>query len=274
MAGFFALHRDTFQAAQQLDPIGYKIGLELMVKCGCRRVLEIPIHFQDRLYGESKLSLKEQLNYLRHLGRLYQFRLGRWAQPLMFSLVGASGMVVDLAAFSVLLTVLGFGAARAIAIVIAMTWNFVLNRRFTFAHARQRNLAQQYLLFCLSCSLGAAVNWGVSNFLWQHWAGVVRDPRFAALAGVAAGVVLNYLLSAKFVFQGQRRSSDTSSERDACRGGILVASPPPAEDTPDAKMPRRRPNGNLRLQYLRQRSLRRPHHGGTGWGYWLLSCWG
>jgi dolichol-phosphate mannosyltransferase len=75
MAGFFALPRSLFENAAALDPIGYKIGLELLVKCRCRRVVEVPIHFRNRLHGESKLNLREQINYLRHLGRLYRFRL-------------------------------------------------------------------------------------------------------------------------------------------------------------------------------------------------------
>jgi dolichol-phosphate mannosyltransferase len=75
MAGFFALPRSLFRSAAALDPIGYKIGLELLVKCRCRNVVEAPIHFRNRLHGQSKLSLREQVNYLRHLGRLYRFRL-------------------------------------------------------------------------------------------------------------------------------------------------------------------------------------------------------
>ncbi|HUU85796.1 MAG TPA: polyprenol monophosphomannose synthase [Phycisphaerae bacterium] len=74
MSGFFALHRDTWKRAAPLDPIGYKIGLELMVKARCRRCLEVPIVFGDRAGGQSKLNLSEQLRYLRHLARLYRFR--------------------------------------------------------------------------------------------------------------------------------------------------------------------------------------------------------
>lgn len=74
MAGFFALRRDTFRAARDLDPIGYKIALELIVKCGCRQVAEVPITFRNRTRGESKLNLKEQINYLRHLRRLYAYK--------------------------------------------------------------------------------------------------------------------------------------------------------------------------------------------------------
>jgi dolichol-phosphate mannosyltransferase len=74
MAGFFGLRRETFEAAEQLNPIGYKIGLELMVKCRCQRVVEVPIHFANRKCGTSKLNLREQLNYIRHLARLYGFQ--------------------------------------------------------------------------------------------------------------------------------------------------------------------------------------------------------
>jgi dolichol-phosphate mannosyltransferase len=201
MAGFFALRREMFQAAEPLDPIGYKIGLELMVKCRCRRVREIPIHFHDRLHGESKLSLKEQVNYLRHLGRLYRHRLGRWGQPLLFGAVGASGMVIDLTVLTVLMLWLEFEWARAAAILVAMTWNFFLNRHFTFLGAHTGQLFKQYGLFCLSCGLGAVVNWSVSSYLWNSWEEVVRHPVIAAVCGIAAGVTLNYLLSAAIVFR-------------------------------------------------------------------------
>jgi dolichol-phosphate mannosyltransferase len=75
LSGFFALRRQTFErGAGLLNPIGYKIGLELLVKCGCRNVKEVPIHFADRTRGQSKLSLAEQLRYLRHLARLCSYR--------------------------------------------------------------------------------------------------------------------------------------------------------------------------------------------------------
>ena len=77
MAGFFALHRVTFDRADGLNPIGYKIGLELICRCPCRHVVEVPITFQNRARGESKLDLEQQARYLIHLDRLYRdFRRG------------------------------------------------------------------------------------------------------------------------------------------------------------------------------------------------------
>jgi len=76
-SGFFALRRQTFLTADNLDPIGYKIGLELMVKCRSIGVREVPIHFARRLHGTSKLDLRERAHYLRHIKRLMDFRFGR-----------------------------------------------------------------------------------------------------------------------------------------------------------------------------------------------------
>src|SRR3990167_956478 len=74
LSGFFCLRRSTFLKAHKLSPIGYKIGLELMVKCGCKSVKEIPIHFEERHAGKSKLTWEQQKKYLHHLARLYQYK--------------------------------------------------------------------------------------------------------------------------------------------------------------------------------------------------------
>lgn len=74
MSGFFALRRSTFEQSATLNPLGYKIGLELLVKCRCQRVSEVPIQFAERTRGKSKLTLAQQWLYLRHLARLLRFR--------------------------------------------------------------------------------------------------------------------------------------------------------------------------------------------------------
>jgi dolichol-phosphate mannosyltransferase len=74
MSGFFAIRRSVFKSAGSLNPIGYKIGLELIVKCGCKEIREIPIHFAMRKFGQSKLNFGEQLNYLRHIYRLLNYK--------------------------------------------------------------------------------------------------------------------------------------------------------------------------------------------------------
>ena len=85
MSGFFALRRPTFLGARELDPVGYKIALELIVKCGCRAVQEVPIDFGPRLHGRSKLGLRVRIDYLRHLKRLIDYRYGG-----LLGLIGAT----------------------------------------------------------------------------------------------------------------------------------------------------------------------------------------
>ena len=77
MSGFFALPRTTFESACDLNPIGYKIGLELMVKCNLFCIEEIPIHFENRQFGKSKLTLTQQKKYLQHLFRLFIYKYWR-----------------------------------------------------------------------------------------------------------------------------------------------------------------------------------------------------
>ncbi len=72
MSGFFALPRRLYVDAPPLNSIGYKIGLELLVKTRVKNIVEIPIDFQCRRFGRSKLSFREQIHYLIHLTRLYR----------------------------------------------------------------------------------------------------------------------------------------------------------------------------------------------------------
>ena len=97
MSGFFALRKADFDAARDLNPVGYKIALELIVKCGFENVGEVPIAFSDRVYGESKLTFRQHLLYLQHVRRLYLHKFSEAMHLLQFLVVGALGVVVNLA---------------------------------------------------------------------------------------------------------------------------------------------------------------------------------
>ena len=76
-SGFFLVRRSALEGVA-LDPIGFKIGLEVIAKAHYGRALEVPYVFTDRVAGTSKLNQTEILNYLRQLGRIYRGRfLGR-----------------------------------------------------------------------------------------------------------------------------------------------------------------------------------------------------
>ena len=75
MSGFFAVSRSLVERNRSLSPVGYKIGLEIIVKCRPCPIKEVPIHFRTRVRGTSKLTLKQQLLYLSHLYSLYIFQI-------------------------------------------------------------------------------------------------------------------------------------------------------------------------------------------------------
>ena len=123
--------------------------------------------------------------------------------PGRFALVGLSGAFLDLASFSLLGLLLSMPLARGLAIWLAMSWNFVLNRRLTFTHARRNSAARQYVLFCSACGLGAVVNWAITVGLCMGSSLFAAHPLAAAMAGIAGGTVLNYLASRYWVFRAQ-----------------------------------------------------------------------
>ncbi len=73
-SGYFLVKREALDGVT-LDPIGFKIGLEVVAKAHYGRALEIPYVFTDRIVGESKLNQKEIFNYLKQLRSLYTARL-------------------------------------------------------------------------------------------------------------------------------------------------------------------------------------------------------
>ncbi len=73
-SGFILVKRTALEGVE-LDPIGFKIGLEVAAKAKYGKALEVPYVFTDRVVGESKLNGKEITNYLRQLRRIYATRL-------------------------------------------------------------------------------------------------------------------------------------------------------------------------------------------------------
>lgn len=203
MSGFFALRREDFLAAAPLNPVGYKIALELIVKCNFENVAEVPIHFADRRHGKSKLSLREQLKYIKHVRRLYIHKFANAMSFLQFLAVGASGAVVNLTVLTLLL-VLGLPDAFCLAggIAVSVVTNFLLNRRFTFSYARGGSIWKQFAGFVSVSSLGIAVNYSVALLIRST---AVSDMalglHIAALAGIASGMIFNYLGNRYVIFR-------------------------------------------------------------------------
>jgi len=76
MSGFFCLSKTTLAQAKNVNDVGFKIGLELQVRSNAKTIAEVPITFQDREEGESKLTMKQNIEYVSQLLALYWYKYG------------------------------------------------------------------------------------------------------------------------------------------------------------------------------------------------------
>ncbi len=192
MSGFFAFKKSVISGVT-LQPIGYKILLEMLVVGNSEKVSEVPFMFQTRQKGESKLSAKLEVEYLRHLLSLMR-RSGELLRFSKFLLVGASGVIVN----EGLLWLLHGNAeislllSSVIAIEASIITNFVLNNRFTFADRRGKGVKSYFThlgQFNL-VSLGAvAINLGL---LWLFKTKFGVYYLIANLIGIAVSMLWNY----------------------------------------------------------------------------------
>lgn len=72
LSGYFVVCRKCLEALQ-LQPEGFKILLEILVKGKIRNATEVPFHFATRHAGKSKADLKVALHYFTLLGKLSRY---------------------------------------------------------------------------------------------------------------------------------------------------------------------------------------------------------
>jgi dolichol-phosphate mannosyltransferase len=73
-SGFFLIRRDLARGTT-IKAGGFKICLELVIRGWPGRIVEVPIRFEDREQGESKMSSREAARYLVQLRDLMWYRL-------------------------------------------------------------------------------------------------------------------------------------------------------------------------------------------------------
>ncbi|MDH3466983.1 MAG: GtrA family protein, partial [Gammaproteobacteria bacterium] len=203
MSGFFALRRCQVPDSKRFNAIGYKIGLEIYVKGEFTNPVEVPIHFAERQNGVSKLGLLEQLSFLRHLRRLYQYRFPRFSELLQFAGIGATGFVVDLSVYLSLQLVFSMDhrVARAISFFVAASWNWGGNRIVTFPHRPKTPKLKQWPIFLATSAIGFVVNWGSYVLLTTYVPFFDRHKIVALLIGVLLGMGVNFLGAHKIAFR-------------------------------------------------------------------------
>jgi dolichol-phosphate mannosyltransferase len=77
-SGFFALRRSVINGVK-LNPIGFKIGFEVMARGRYKKAVEVPYVFRDREHGKSKFGQREIGQYLIQLWQVARDRILRRA---------------------------------------------------------------------------------------------------------------------------------------------------------------------------------------------------
>ena len=75
-SGFFALKRSVVDGVA-LNPIGFKIGFEVIARGRYKTVVEVPYTFRDRELGASKFGRREIMQYVVQLGQVARDKLLR-----------------------------------------------------------------------------------------------------------------------------------------------------------------------------------------------------
>lgn len=205
MSGFFALRLEAaLPLIRGVDVNGFKFLYELLaVSRGRLRAAEVPLSFQPRSYGASKLDLAIFWDFLISILHSLSLRLLP-RRAISFGLVGASGVVVQLAVTQLLLGLSGRPLAgnQELALVGALaaaSSNYLINNALTFRFARLQGLAllQGLVKFLVVSSLPLAANVGVAQVLVRL---SYADSLSAQLAGILVVFVWNYAASSRFVW--------------------------------------------------------------------------
>ncbi len=213
MSGFFAFKRNIISGLN-IDAIGFKFLLEILVKTRGVNIKEIPYTFQNRELGSSKISIKTVFDYFRSVCKLYRYGKSLERQEKRSSVkflykagrfytVGALGFVVNYLV-SLLLTGgisdMWYLHANVIGIAASITSNFILNKTWTFEDRdfRVKSTIAQYAKFVMFSSLGALVQLGMVYFLVDN--NSMSYPLALILAVITAAFG-NFVLNKKWTFK-------------------------------------------------------------------------
>lgn len=201
MSGFFVLRPEAvLPLVRRIDVNGFKFLYELLSLSGGRlSVDEVPLRFQPRIAGDSKLDLAIVWDLgVSILHTLLWRSVPRRA--ISFALVGATGVLVQLG-MNRLLMGMGFRFEQALppAVLVAATSNYLINNALTFRFQRQsgKALVRGLLKFLVVASLPVLANVGVASAFYRL---VDRDTFWAQLAGIVVVFVWNYAASSRFVW--------------------------------------------------------------------------
>ncbi|MEG3858691.1 glycosyltransferase [Microcoleus sp. herbarium12] len=199
MSGYFMLRRSCI-ADKTLNPAGYKILIEVIGRGNIRWIGEVGYVFQERQEGESKVTGKQYIEYLRHLLIL---RFARWPMGkfLRFGIVGFSGVFVNMAVLYVLREIFNLELTRSLIIAaeLAIVSNFLWNDLWTFGDISKRQPGnrqrfKRLLKFNTICLMGLILNVLLVNVMFNVFG---LNEYLANLIAIVAVTLWNFWINMK-----------------------------------------------------------------------------
>jgi len=215
-AGFRAISADILRQVDfsTLRVKGYAFQVALLhqaVTLGAK-VKEVPVDFIDRKLGSSKLGLRDIVEFILNA---WWIRLRALRTFIRFAVVGASGTLVNLGAFSLLLqTGLNKFVSSPLAIEISIVWNFLLNNYWTFGDRKTRDRTH---VRGLKFNLVSLVSLGVSftTFVTLSLLAPRLSPLISQLAGIIPAVFVNYFLNSYWTFRAHEPAKAGAASHSA-----------------------------------------------------------
>ncbi len=174
------------------------------------RVSEVPVEFIDRTRGTTKLRLSDIIEFMMNA---WWIRLENSRTFLKFAAVGASGLLVNLGAFTLLMHAgLNKYVASPLAIEISIITNFLLNNSWTFSHRDTTDAFHlKGLKFNVVSLLALGVSYGTFVLLSVLFPSVA--PQVHQAIGVVPATLVNYLLNSYWTF---KEDPGTGGDRMNC----------------------------------------------------------
>ena len=202
MSGFFVFKRNAcIELIEKIDVHGFKFLYELLaISKGKFKILEIPLIFNERMHGNSKLDLPVVWDFLISLlhsfsGRIFPRR------AVSFALVGSTGVFIQLSTIYFLLAVTNFDfeTVLPVGVIIAASSNFIINNILTFRSNKLlgKSFYTGLLKFLLVSSLPIIANVGVTNLFYSKFS---TNTFFSQLLGIFVVFIWNYAASSKVVW--------------------------------------------------------------------------
>ena len=202
MTGFITLRRDSsIRIIEKIDVNGFKFLYELLaLSNGTLKVREIPLQFEQRKFGKSKLDHSIVWDFVISLIHSFLKRIIP-RRAISFALVGSIGVFIQISFIYLLLwtTTLSFEKALPFGVIVAASSNYTINNFLTFRSNKLRGNSFYYglLKFLMVSSLPIIANVGVTNIFYSQFS---TNSLLSQLVGIFVVFIWNYAASSKFVW--------------------------------------------------------------------------